>query len=95
MKDFFGWREQQEGWESEEFEEATLGLPTKKMDKASAATLKMALNNSVNGFESVAWKLENQYEGVDPKAVAELRALYKQAKKIQKGIVSAIDKSKA
>ena len=65
------------------------------MDKASAATLKMALNNSVNGFESVAWKLENQYEGVDPKAVAELRALYKQAKKIQKGIVSAIDKSKA
>jgi|TARA_B110000305_G_C19287327_1_gene562359 hypothetical protein len=67
---------------------------TKNMDRSSAADLKRALNNNVDGLDALAWKLQYQFAGVDPKAITELKAVYKQALKMQKSVAKAIDGAK-
>jgi len=67
---------------------------TKNMDRSSAADLKRALNNNVDGLDALAWKLQYQFTGVDPKAITELKAVYKQALKMQKSVAKAIDGAK-
>ena len=67
---------------------------TKKMDRSSAADLKRALNNNVDGLDALAWKLQYQFAGVDPKAITELKAMHKQALKMQKLVAKAIDGAK-
>ena len=67
---------------------------TKNMDRSSAADLKRALNNNVDGLDALAWKLQYQFAGVDPKAITELKAVYKQALKMQKSVAKSIDGAK-
>jgi len=67
---------------------------SKPMTRSHAADLKRSLNVSVDGLDALAWKLQYQFEGVDPKAIAQLKALYKDALKIQKAVVSAIGAAK-
>tara|TARA_B100000809_G_scaffold101075_1_gene99666 strand:- start:1663 stop:1932 length:270 start_codon:yes stop_codon:yes gene_type:complete len=64
------------------------------LNRAAGATLKRSLNLSVDGLEALAWKLEHQYQGVDPKAIADLKNYYKQGLKLQKNVSKAIDKAK-
>ena len=67
---------------------------TKPMTRTHAADLKRSLNISVDGLDALAWKLQYQFIGVDPKAIAQLTALHKEALKIQKTVVSAIGSAK-
>jgi hypothetical protein len=67
---------------------------TKPMTRTHAADLKRSLNISVDGLDALAWKLQYQFIGVDPKAIAQLKALHKEALKIQKAVVSAIGSAK-
>lgn len=67
---------------------------TKPMTRTHAADLKRSLNISVDGLDALAWKLQYQFIGVDPKAIAQLKALHKDALKIQKAVVSAIGSAK-
>lgn len=67
---------------------------TKPMTRTHAADLKRSLNVSVDGLDALAWKLQYQFIGVDPKAIAQLKALHKEALKIQKTVVSAIGSAK-
>ena len=73
---------------------ATQKKLTRPLDRSAGAALKRSLNLSVDGLDDLAWKLEYQYKGVDPKAIANLKALYKQGLKIQRSVMSAIDKAK-
>ena len=66
----------------------------KPMTRGSAADLKRSLNISVDGLDALAWKLQYQFIGVDPKAISELKAMYKQALKMQKSVAKAIDSAK-
>jgi hypothetical protein len=67
---------------------------TQPLDRTAGAALKRSLNISVDGLDALAWKLEYQYKGIDPKAISQLRAYYKQGVKLQKNIIKAIDKAK-
>ena len=66
----------------------------KPLNKAMAAKLKLSLKVSVDGLDALAWELENRVNGVDSNAIKQLKGLYKDARKIEKSLKSAIDKAK-
>ena len=74
--------------------QATQQKLEKPMSRGNAADLKRSLNISVDGLDALAWKLQYQYAGVDTKAIAELKAMHKQALKMQKSVAKAIDAAK-
>ena len=67
---------------------------SKPMTRSHAADLKRSLNVSVDGLDALAWKLQYQFDGVDPKAISQLKATYKEALKMQKLVVKAINDAK-
>lgn len=72
----------------------TQKMLVKPMTRGAAADLKRSLNNSVDGLDGLVWKLQYQYDGIDAKAIAQLKATYKEALKMQKLVAKAIDSAK-